>query len=70
MSSQAFAASRSFSSLLGALLAAASAPADKSLAWLQQQYWTRRQRKKEQERQGQQEEQEDDVVEDDGSVDD
>jgi hypothetical protein len=41
MSSEAFAASRDFSSLLGQLMQQASAPADDTLAWLQQQYWQR-----------------------------
>jgi hypothetical protein len=39
MSSEAFAASRDFSSLLGQLMQAASAPADDTLAWLQREYW-------------------------------
>jgi hypothetical protein len=54
MSAEAFAASRSFSSLLGELLAAGSAPADPALAWLQQEYWRQRQEKQEKEREEQQ----------------
>lgn len=39
MSSQAFAASRDFSSVLGQLMQAGSAPANEVLAWAQQEYW-------------------------------
>jgi hypothetical protein len=53
MSAEVFAASRGFSALLGGLLAAAGAPADEALAWLQQQYWARHQEEREREREGQ-----------------